>query len=164
MFILSTKKTKFRSPFSDFLIVSLISGTTVQRLFCGCSLVLIYKISVYNDLYKGLFLLWNIAYFGDILFFFLLQICTLTVHTKLNSYILALCAPYFFLSRCSLPLLQLRVLVKSETPLSRAPDENPLMALQLGLRSKERPRSATAHKAIKPDVAASHWESAAEEK
>lgn len=53
--------------------------------------------------------------------------------------------------------------VKLETPLGRASDENHLMAPQSGLRSGERPGSATTHKAIKPDVAASHRASAAEE-
>lgn len=61
------------------------------------------------------------------------------------------------------PLARLRVLLKSETPLSRAPDENLLMAVQLGLRSSERPGSAATHKAIKPDVGASHRASAAQE-
>lgn len=46
----------------------------------------------------------------------------------------------------------------------RAPDENLLMAVQLGLRSRERPGGAAAHKAIKPDVGASHRASAAQEK
>lgn len=55
-----------------------------------------------------------------------------------------------------------------ETPLERTPDENPLMALQSGWRTEAgggggRPGSGTAHEAIKPDVAASHRASAAEE-
>ena len=107
------------------------------------------------DLCKGLFVLYNTDCF--------FQMCTLTAHTELSSYILSLCGHYFFLCRCSPPLVRLRVLVKSETPLSGAPDENPLKALQSGLRSRERPGSATAHKAIKPDVAASHRASDAEE-
>lgn len=60
-----------------------------------------------------------------------------------------------------LPVLCVSELEKLETPLGRAPDENTLMALQSRLRSwgGERP----ARKAIKPDEAASHRASAAEE-
>lgn len=60
-------------------------------------------------------------------------------------------------------MARLGVLLKSETPLSGAPDENLLMAVQLGLRSRERPGSAATHKAIKPDVRASHRTSRAQE-
>ena len=74
-----------------------------------------------------------------------------------------LCVDIISLCVATAPLWYLSELVKLETPLGRAPDENPLMALQSGLRSGERPGSATAHKAIKPDVAASHRASAAEE-
>lgn len=66
-------------------------------------------------------------------------------------------------STVTAPCWYLEELVKLETPLGRAPDENPLMALTVGIEVGERPGSATAHKAIKPDVAASHRASAAEE-